>query len=323
MVWPGYHRDLTILLLYSSSPSCSWSLGHCLGFGSSHRSSPGGLAGRFAEPSPHLSASQRAFLRKLSRRTWRYFEVFVTADENWLPPDNYQDKPFEGIASRTSPTNIGMALLADLAACDFGYCSTGRLLDRIRKTFGTLARMERHRGHFYNWYSTRSLKPLLPLYVSTVDSGNLVGHLLVLRSGLLELIETKLLQSRPFAGLCDTVCTLLDVAGGLHRTEAEKGVPLVTAELLSENSPAGTRPGSRPRHLFSFTDDILQRLATIATEVALERGRGRGGSVVGRRFERSCTDHRDDLLHIAAWVALPPPPERLLQLDQCCKLLAR
>ncbi len=105
-----------------------------------------------------------------------------------------QEKPLDGIASRTSPTNIGIALLADLAACDFGYCSTGRLLDRIRKTFSTLARMERHRGHFYNWYDTRSLKPLLPLYVSTVDSGNMAGHLLVLRSGLLEL-QTKLLRA--------------------------------------------------------------------------------------------------------------------------------
>ena len=69
----------------------------------------------------HLSDSQRVFLRKLARRTWRYFEVFVTADENWLPPDNYQERLADGIASRTSPTNIGVALLADLAACDFGY----------------------------------------------------------------------------------------------------------------------------------------------------------------------------------------------------------
>ncbi len=130
-----------------------------------------------------LSDTQRVFLGKLSRRTWRFFEVFVTAEENWLPPDNYQEHvPGLAVASRTSPTNIGTALLADLAACDFGYCSVGRLLDRTRKTFGTLARMERYRGHFYNWYDTRSLKPLLPQYVSTVDSGNLVGYLLVLRA---------------------------------------------------------------------------------------------------------------------------------------------
>src|SRR5207248_258479 len=127
-------------------------------------------------------------------------------------PDNYQEPPAEAIASRTSPTNIGVALLADLAACDFGYCSAGQMLDRIRKTFSTLERMERHYGHFYNWYDTRSLKPLLPLYVSTVDSGNLVGHLLVLRSGLLELANAKVLQPRVFGGLGDTARILLDVA---------------------------------------------------------------------------------------------------------------
>ena len=105
-----------------------------------------------------------------------------------------------------------MALLANMAACDFGYCSTGQLLDRLRKTFGTLASMERHRGHFYNWYDTRSLKPLLPLYVSTVDSGNLAGLLLVLRGGLLELQGARLLRSCTFAGLSDTARVLLDVA---------------------------------------------------------------------------------------------------------------
>ena len=156
------------------------------------------LAGRrlvaeppLAAPPVRLSDAAAVFLGKLSRRTWRYFEVFVTAEENWLPPDNFQEHPARAVASRTSPTNIGMALLADLAAYDFGYCSAGRLLDRTQKTFGTLARMERYRGHFYNWYDTRSLKPLPPLYVSTVDSGNLAGNLLVLRSGLLELVETQ------------------------------------------------------------------------------------------------------------------------------------
>src|SRR5438094_887821 len=83
------------------------------------------------------------------------------------PTANFQEHSSRVVAARTSPTNIGMALLADLAAHDFGYCGTGRLLDRTRKTFGTLARMERYRGHFYNWYDTRSLKPLHPLYVST------------------------------------------------------------------------------------------------------------------------------------------------------------
>jgi cyclic beta-1,2-glucan synthetase len=125
----------------------------------------------------NLTKKQTQFLRQLSRKTWRYFETYVTEDENWLPPDNVQMNPHEVIAPRTSPTNIGMALLADLAAQDFGYISVGCLLDRTRKTFGTMARMERYRGHLFNWYDTRTLLPLAPQYVSTVDSGNLAGQL--------------------------------------------------------------------------------------------------------------------------------------------------
>ena len=107
----------------------------------------------------------------------------MTEADNWLPPDNVQMNPGEVIASRTSPTNIGMALLADLAAYDFGYISVACLLDRTRKTFGTMSKMEHHRGHLFNWYDTQTLRPLAPLYVSTVDSGNLAGHLYVLGSG--------------------------------------------------------------------------------------------------------------------------------------------
>ena len=206
---------VTILLLMLCEPATLLLAGPLLGFWLASPFVAWWLSRTLSPPQVHLSISQRDFLGKLSRRTWRYFEVFVTAEENWLPPDNYQEKPtavtarvpdhstphVEGIAPRTSPTNVGLALLADLAACDFGYCSVGRMLDRISKAFVTLTRMERHRGHFYNWYSTRSLKPLYPLYVSTVDSGNLVGHLLVLRSGLLELTKTEVLQRNIFNGL--------------------------------------------------------------------------------------------------------------------------
>ena len=165
-------------------------------------------------PEPRLSEGQNAFLRKLARRTWRYFETFVTQEENWLPPDNFQEHPAINIASRTSPTNIGLALLANLSAYDFGYCTVAQLLDRTEKTLATMDRMERHCGHFYNWYDTHSLEVLPPRYVSTIDSGNLAGHLLVLRSGLLELIEAEILPPRVFDGLQDTAQVLLDVVRG-------------------------------------------------------------------------------------------------------------
>jgi hypothetical protein len=111
-----------------------------------------------------LTADQQLFLRKLARRTWAYFETFVGPDDHGLPPDNYQQAPVAQVAHRTSPTNIGMGLLADLAAYDFGYLAVGRLLDRIGQALKTMQSLERYRGHFYNWYDTRSLAPLPPRY---------------------------------------------------------------------------------------------------------------------------------------------------------------
>ncbi len=156
------------------------------------------------------SAAQRRFLRTLARRTWAFFEVHVGADEHWLPPDNLQELPGPTIAHRTSPTNIGMALLANLAAHDFGFIGGGRLLERTRLTLATMQQLPRHRGHFYNWYDTQSLLPLPPLYVSAVDSGNLAGHLLTLRRGLLALADEPVFQLRVLHGLGDTLALLHD-----------------------------------------------------------------------------------------------------------------
>ncbi|EIL90966.1 glucoamylase family protein [Rhodanobacter sp. 115] len=145
------------------------------------------------------------YLRKLARKTWAFFEVHVGPQENWLPPDNRQETPELVIAHRTSPTNIGLALLANLSAWDLGYVSTARLIDRTDATLHTMQGLPRHRGHFYNWYDTLSLQPLPPLYVSTVDSGNLAGHLLTLRPGLMELADVPLFERRLLDGLVDTL----------------------------------------------------------------------------------------------------------------------
>src|SRR5262249_1770772 len=129
-----------------------------------------------------------------------------------LPLDNVSQNSELVTAQRTSPTNIGMALLADLAAYDFGYCSAAQLLWRTQNTFQTLSRMERYRGHFFNWYETDTLEPLQPTYVSTVDSGNLAASLLVLASGYAGLSEAKILPPRMFGGLRDTLLVLLEEA---------------------------------------------------------------------------------------------------------------
>ncbi len=170
------------------------------------------LAWWMSQPLPDrdaaLSADQTAFLHALARRTWAFFDTFVGPEDNWLPPDNYQEDPGPTVAHRTSPTNIGMALLSNLAAYDFGYLPAEALLSRTRDTFDTMDKLERHRGHFYNWYDTRTLAPLQPRYVSTVDSGNLSALLLTLKQGLLALPDHPVIPKRALAGLGDTMQVL-------------------------------------------------------------------------------------------------------------------
>lgn len=163
-----------------------------------------------AVPTAGLSAEQEVFLRTAARRTWRYFADFVGPDDNWLPPDNFQVYPSPAIASRTSPTNIGMSLLADLAAVDFGYLTVGDCLQRIGNTLDAMEKLERYRGHFLNWYDTRTLQPLHPRYVSSVDSGNLAGSLLTLQAGLAEFRNQPVLSLNVLQGLQDTLQVLAE-----------------------------------------------------------------------------------------------------------------
>ncbi len=155
-----------------------------------------------------LSAAQKLFLRTLSRKTWFFFESFVNAEENWLPPDNYQENRPIAVTHRTSPTNIGLALLSNLSAYDFGYISMGRLVGLTGNTLRTMASLERYRGHFYNWYDTQTLQHLFPAYVSTVDSGNLAGSLLTLEFGLNSLPSDQIINSQLYEGLWDTLVLL-------------------------------------------------------------------------------------------------------------------
>jgi cellobiose phosphorylase len=184
-----------VLLLWLASPAIAWWISRPL-----------------ARREARLSAEQITFLRTTARKTWAFFETFVGPEDHWLPPDNYQEHPVEVVAHRTSPTNMGLALLANLSAYDFGYLSAGELIERTANALGTMQALERHRGHFYNWYDTRSLKPLPPLYVSSVDSGNLACHLLTLRQGLLALADASILAPRCFEGLLDTAALAGDTS---------------------------------------------------------------------------------------------------------------
>lgn len=125
-------------------------------------------------------------LRKIARETWRYFEAFVDAENNFLPPDNFQEVPQDKVAERTSPTNIGLYLMSVLSARDLGWISFKDAIKRLGETLVTIETMDKHRGHLFNWYDTRSLAVLEPRYVSSVDSGNLAGYLISVASALRE-----------------------------------------------------------------------------------------------------------------------------------------
>ena len=154
-----------------------------------------------------LTDADRAFLRQTALRTWRFFADHSDGAQHWLIPDNVQlDPPLA--AHRISPTNLGLQLTAHLAAHDFGYVTSGELAHSLRRIFDSLAEMPRYRGHFYNWYDTTSLRPLVPRYVSSVDSGNLAASLCTLRQGLLGLQKQPLLGPHTLAGLRDHVLRL-------------------------------------------------------------------------------------------------------------------
>src|SRR6185436_7983777 len=160
-----------------------------------------------------LSERERTMLRRTARRTWRYFDTFVTEEDGWLVPDNYQEniEP-PRVARRTSPTNIGMSLLSLMAAHDLGYISTDVLIRRLDATLTSLEGLERFHGHFLNWYDTATRAPLRPRYVSTVDSGNLAGALIALAQGLLQLQEHQQTHTQLLEGLADTADLLAEAS---------------------------------------------------------------------------------------------------------------
>jgi cyclic beta-1,2-glucan synthetase len=272
-----------ILGLWFASPAIAWWISRPL-----------------ARRGARLTADQTLFLQKLSRKTWAFFETFVGPEDHWLPPDSYQEHSAPVVGHRTSPTNMGVALLANLCAYDFGYIPAGQLLERTANALRTMQKLERYRGHFYNWYDTQSLKPLQPTYISTVDSGNLAGHLLTLRPGLLALPDHKILEARWFNGLGDTLRILVDVAG--------ETAPARVAQLEKDLASASD---ARPTTL-AAARLCLDRLATSAAQVvgSLDADPERQAKWWAHALARQCQAALDELSFLAPWTLLPKSPDR-------------
>ncbi|MBI4976892.1 MAG: cyclic beta 1-2 glucan synthetase [Spirochaetes bacterium] len=247
-----------------------------------------------------FTAEQQAFLRNISRRTWRYFETFAGPEHNWLPPDNVQEKPEFQIAARTSPTNIGLYLLSILAARDFGYISTTSALHRIRNAFSSMGHMERFRGHFLNWYETKSLQTLRPRYVSTVDSGNLVGSLIALRGGLLEMKAEPLLSEQWLPGLRDTARALLDEMRRIARD-----MPVINAEQLraceafAGDIAAYSGPAGTVEDLYRFLSGVIAERAAVRIDLIASADVRSWIAAV----QTQCEDIIGEIVRLAPWLS--------------------
>lgn len=252
-----------ILSLWMAAPVVAWWLSRPL----AHATVP-------------LQTEQQVFLRRIARKTWAFFETFVNKHENWLPPDNFQEHPVKRVAHYTSPTNIGLTLLANLSAWDFGYITMGEFIERTSNTMDATSKLERYKGHFYNWYDTSSLKPVHPRYVSTVDSGNLAGHLLTLRQGLLAMPQQKILGPQLFIGLYDTLLLI-----------EEKMPSRAVKQCKTELEIARQRKELTLTHIKLH----IEKLIPLSLEIVAE---AKDTAVIGwaNAFERQCRNVQDELM---------------------------
>ena len=251
-----------------------------------------------------LTAAQTLFLGKLARRTWGYFEHFVVAEQSWLPADNFQETPEPKIAGRTSPTNIAMGLLSNLAAFDLGYASGRRVLESTARTFETMEKLGRYRGHFYNWYGTRTLQPLTPLYVSVVDSGNLTAGLLTLKAGLRELQRGPILSERWRRGIQETALVVLEEIAAVVRAGSTNSPPAVLQSIQQTLREQFTAPVGIPGSLSAVRQALDDCAATLAR---VEPGAAAWDGVAFwlSALRRQCQDLREDLVHLAPWLTMP------------------
>jgi len=277
------------------------------------------VAWRVSQPTPplrtDLSTEQSHYLREVARQTWRYFDTLVGPADNWLAPDNYQeDKNL--IAHRTSPTNMSLALLSTLAARDFGFITTTSLVERLGHSLASMERLERHRGHFYNWYDTQTMQPLLPTYISTVDSGNLAGHLVALKQGCLLSIDEPLVAPGTVEGLQDVTRLL---AAALTAYQQHTGRLTATTDALYEQLAQLDRLLERETSDHAQWSVLLDEVAALAGGMVATVGRiGAGADGDELRYwatqlgatAQSAADQTHTLLPWAGLLAtLPPAPD--------------
>jgi len=274
---------------------------------------------------------------------WRFFDRFVNEQTNWLAPDNFQEDPKPVVAMRTSPTNLGLQMLATISARDLGFITLDEMARRLELAFRTLERMRRLHGHFYNWYDLADLRVLEPAYVSTVDSGNLAGHFVALRQACLALADEapegrigrgldvalmlaeerrrKVIPSHPASKRLAAARKLLTQAGRetpkvaalsqladlLRRYETEIG----SAELENDVAEGVTEWTTWSLRLIAEHQEWMERLGARSWELgakSLELGAGSSEPGGGSHRERAESERGDPVASHSGIAAAASPP---------------
>jgi len=249
-----------------------------------------------------ISPADAQSLRLVARRTWRFFETFVSRSHHMLPPDNFQEDPKAVVAHRTSPTNIGLYLLSTVSARDFGWIGTLEMVERLELTLKTMSEMQRFRGHFYNWYDTEDLRPLDPQYISSVDSGNLAGHLIALAGSCRRCMQPDSLGGMAFAGIADAVsltCKSLETLPATRRMQSvvpsqlEAALDAITEAVREWAVRAPRNPGDALTQLARDAATVVDITRTLANE----RGDSDSAELQfwGEATQRSIQSHARDL----------------------------
>lgn len=246
-----------------------------------------------------LHFKQKEYLRTLSRKIWAYFEDFVTADDNYLPPDNHQEEPVERTAHRTSPTNMGMYLLSALAAYDLGYLNFDELIERTENTLETVEELEKYKGHLLNWYDTQSKQPLSPRYVSTVDSGNFIGHLITFKEGLRSIPNNRVIQTTVFEGVLDT----------LNILNEQENVPKEISDLIKFIKLNQEENINDIVKLKIFADELYNRFKEMYPEKEIHSSGPWPTKILKQLMQINL-----DLLNYFPWLFLPAVPEKFKDL---------
>jgi cyclic beta-1,2-glucan synthetase len=286
---PGFYRRMrgaTLLTVAASvlvavSGSAAWT--YAAPFMAAWLLSP--LVARWVSLPPREAASARFSaedarqFRGIARRTWAYFERFAGPEFHDLPADNFQEAPQPEAARRTSPTNIGLALLSTVAANDFGWIGTVDMANRLEAALAAIAGLERFRGHLYNWYGTEDLAPLEPRYVSTVDSGNLAAHLITLKQACLERLDEPVMTGRVLEGIGDALellrgCAAALAGGGPGRVVTARQLEDALREasvLLAPVPTTAAEWASRLAALSARTATLVDIVRALSHEADLSR----------------------------------------------------